>query len=157
MLDGVLLRKLVDSALPHELSFAWTRITADQGRGGVEALAARIGQELPILTISYKTTSSSSRILTQLTVGIVEMSRDAPHGGELHPDGDEFVCVLSGSVSVTIDSAPEPMTLRAGEGCLIPQGEWHRVHLLEPTRLLHITPGPHGAHRPVQAPTAGAR
>ena len=87
-----------------------------------------------------------------LTVGIVEMSRDAPHGGEMHPDGDEFVCVLSGSVSVTIDSAPEPVTLRAGEGCLIPQGEWHRVHLLEPTRLLHITPGPRGAHRPVRIP-----
>lgn len=95
--------------------------------------------------------------LDGLTVGIVEMSRDAPHGGELHPDGDEFVCVLSGSVSVTIDSAPEPMVLHAGEGCLIPQGEWHRVHLLEPTRLLHITPGPRGAHRPVQAQTAAAR
>ena len=87
-----------------------------------------------------------------LTVGIVEMSRDAPHGGEMHPDGDEFVCVLSGSVSVTIDSVPEPVTLLAGEGCLIPQGEWHRVHLLEPTRLLHITPGPGGAHRPVRTP-----
>lgn len=91
-------------------------------------------------------------LLDGLTVGIVEMSRDAPHGGEMHPDGDEFVCVLSGSVSVTIDSTPEPMMLRAGEGCLIPQGEWHRVHLLEPTRLLHITPGPRSAHRPVRAP-----
>lgn len=87
-----------------------------------------------------------------LTVGIIEMSRDAPHGGEMHPDGDEFVCVLSGSVSVTIDSAPEPLTLRAGEGCLIPQGEWHRVHLLEPTRLLHITPGPRGVHRSLATP-----
>jgi len=84
-----------------------------------------------------------------LTVGIVEMSRDAPHGGEMHPDGDEFVCVLTGSVSVTIDSAAEPITLGPGEACLIPQGEWHRVHLLEPTRLLHITPGPRGAHRPL--------
>ena len=87
-----------------------------------------------------------------LTVGIVEMSGDAPHGGEMHPDGDEFVCVLSGSVSVLIDSAAEPVMLRAGEGCLIPRGEWHRVHLLEPTRLLHITPGPGGAHRPVRDP-----
>lgn len=86
-----------------------------------------------------------------LTVGIVEMSRDAPHDGEMHPDGDEFVCVLAGSVSVTIDSMPESITLRAGEACLIPRGEWHRVHLLEPTRLLHITPGPRGEHRPVRA------
>jgi quercetin dioxygenase-like cupin family protein len=86
-----------------------------------------------------------------LTVGIVEMTRDAPHGGEMHPDGDEFVCVLAGSVSVTSDSASEPITLGPGEACVIPRGEWHRVHLLEPTRLLHITPGPRGAHRPVSA------
>lgn len=88
-----------------------------------------------------------------LTVGIVEMSRDAPHGGEMHPDGDEFVCVLAGSVSVTIESAPDPIALGPGEACLIPQGEWHRVHLLETTRLLYITPGPRGAHRPLHAAT----
>ncbi|MGH8219496.1 MAG: cupin domain-containing protein [Steroidobacteraceae bacterium] len=86
-----------------------------------------------------------------LTVGIVELTRDPPHGGEMHPDGDELVCVLSGSVRVTVDSTPEPITLAPGEACLIPQGEWHRIHLLEPTRLLHITPGPRGAHRPIRA------
>ncbi len=92
-----------------------------------------------------------------LTIGIVALSRDPPHGGEMHPDGDEFVCVLAGSVSVTIDSAPEPITLGPGEACIIPKGEWHRVHLLEPTRLLHITPGPGGAHRPVPAARTAAR
>jgi quercetin dioxygenase-like cupin family protein len=92
-----------------------------------------------------------------LTVGIVDLSRDPPHGGEMHPDGDEFVCVLVGSVSVMIDSASKPITLGPGEACLIPQGEWHRIHLLEPTRLLHITPGPGGEHRPVRAATPADR
>ena len=43
VLDGVLQGKLVDSAPSREVGYAWTRITADQGRGRMEALAARIG------------------------------------------------------------------------------------------------------------------
>jgi AraC-like DNA-binding protein len=43
VLDSVLQRELVDSALPREVGFAWARITAEQGRGRVEALATRIG------------------------------------------------------------------------------------------------------------------
>ncbi len=27
--------------------------------------------------------------------------------------------------------------------------EWHKVHVLEKTQLLHITPGPNGDHRPL--------
>ena len=30
-----------------------------------------------------------------MTLGIVTMDRDAPHGGEMHPDGDEILCVIS--------------------------------------------------------------
>lgn len=43
VLDGVLQRKLVDSEVRREVGYAWARITADQGRGRVEALAGRIG------------------------------------------------------------------------------------------------------------------
>ncbi len=87
-----------------------------------------------------------------LLVGVADMRRDPPHNGELHPDGDELIFVLSGRVSVTVDSSPsDPLELRPGEACIIPKGEWHRVHLEEPTRLLHITPGPNGDHRPLQA------
>jgi hypothetical protein len=31
----------------------------------------------------------------------------------------------------------------------VPKGEWHRVHVLEKTQLIHITPGPNGDHRPL--------
>jgi transposase len=41
-----------------------------------------------------------------MTVGIVTMEHDAPHGGEVHPDGDEVLYVISGGVSVTSDSNP---------------------------------------------------
>ena len=85
-----------------------------------------------------------------MTVGIVSMSSDAPHAGEIHPDGDEILYVIAGRVTVTGESAPDtPLELGAGEACIVTKGEWHRVHLLEPTQLIHITPGPRGGHRPL--------
>jgi quercetin dioxygenase-like cupin family protein len=85
-----------------------------------------------------------------VTVGIVDVTRDAPHGGEVHPDGDEILYVVSGRLRVTGDSAPDaPLELGPGDACIVPKGEWHRVTLLEPARLIHITPGPRGDHRPL--------
>ena len=85
-----------------------------------------------------------------MTVGIISMSASAPHGGEVHPDGDELLYVISGRLAVHADSAPEqPVLLQAGEGCIVPAGEWHRVEILEPTQLLYMTPGPNGDHRPL--------
>ena len=88
-------------------------------------------------------------------VGVADMTRDPPHDGERHPDGDEFIVILSGRVTVTVESAPnDSLELGPGDACIIPKGEWHRVHLLQPTRLLHITPGPNGDHRPLPAARA---
>ncbi len=85
-----------------------------------------------------------------MTVGIITLTDDAPHGGEIHPDGDEILYIVSGSLQVTGESHPnETVELHAGEGCVVPRGEWHRVHVLEKTQLIHITPGPNGAHRPI--------
>lgn len=84
-----------------------------------------------------------------MTVGIVTMERDAPHGGEVHPDGDEILYLISGALSVTSDSNPgQSLRLEPGDACIVEKGEWHQVHVLEKARLLHITPGPNGDHRP---------
>lgn len=83
------------------------------------------------------------------TLGIVRMAASAPHGGEMHPDGDEILYVITGRVRVTGDSAPEsPLELGPGQACIVPAGEWHTVDVLEPVQLVHLTPGPGGAHRP---------
>lgn len=85
-----------------------------------------------------------------MTVGIITITEDAPHGGEVHPDGDEILYVISGGLRVTAESDPSAcVELRAGEACIVPRGEWHRVHVLEKTQLIHITPGPRGDHRPL--------
>ena len=94
--------------------------------------------------------------LPGMTLGIIEMENDPPHGGEMHPDGDELLCVLKGRVRVECDSAPgDPTELGPGDACIIPQGEWHQVRILEPVQLLHVTPGPRGDHRPPDESRAG--
>ena len=85
-----------------------------------------------------------------MTVGIITMEHDAPHGGEIHPDGDELLYVISGRLSVSSDSDPDhPIELSAGEACVVKKGEWHKVSILEKTTLIHMTPGPNGDHRPL--------
>ena len=84
-----------------------------------------------------------------LTVGIVTLEHTPPHGGEVHPDGDEILYLISGKVRVTGDSDPgNPLELSNGQSCLIKAGEWHQVEILEKTQLVYITPGPNGDHRP---------
>jgi len=86
-------------------------------------------------------------------VGLADLTQDPPHRGERHPDGDELVLVVSGRATVTLESAPAaPLELGPGEACVIPMGEWHRIHPIEPTRLVYITPGPRSEHRPLQQP-----
>lgn len=86
-----------------------------------------------------------------MTVGIQMITEDAPHGGEMHPDGDELLYVISGRFRVTGDSEPNaPIELGPGEACIVPRGEWHLVSVLEPGQLVNITPGPRGDHRPLK-------
>ena len=85
-----------------------------------------------------------------MSVGFLTLTEDAPHNGEMHPDGDEILIVVSGRVRVLCDSNPGgELLLGPGDACIVPRGEWHKVSVLEETRLMHITPGPHGEHRPL--------
>ena len=85
-----------------------------------------------------------------MTIGIVTMDHDAPHGGEVHPDGDEILFVISGKLRVTGESEPNAaIELGPGQACIVRKGEWHRVSVLERTQLIHVTPGPNGDHRPL--------
>jgi mannose-6-phosphate isomerase-like protein (cupin superfamily) len=107
-----------------------------------------ISRDLSMTTVEHR--AGPPPCCEGLTVGIADMTRDPPHNGELHPDGDELIYIISGKVRVVGDSAPgHPCELGPGDMCIVPRGEWHRVHLLEPTRLMHITPGPRGQHRAI--------
>ena len=86
-----------------------------------------------------------------LTVGAPELTGDAPHDGEMHPDGDELLFLVSGAVTLKLE-LPEGdrlLELDAGDAAVVPQGVWHKITLKEPGRLVHITPGPRGEARPL--------
>jgi len=88
-----------------------------------------------------------------MTVGIQTASENAPHDGEMHPDGDEILYVASGRMRLAGDSDPDaPIELGPGDACIVRKGEWHRLSVVEPALLVHITPGPRGEHRPPRDP-----
>jgi len=86
------------------------------------------------------------------TIGAPFMTRNAPHSGEMHPDADEVLFLISGRVDVHLeeDGKDNVVEVKAGDALVVPRGVWHRVVLREPSRLLHITPGPHGERRPLR-------
>jgi mannose-6-phosphate isomerase-like protein (cupin superfamily) len=85
------------------------------------------------------------------TIGAPMLTGDAPHAGEVHPDGDEVLFLVSGAITVHLElpSGDRTVDMTAGETLVVPKGVWHRIHLREPGRLVHITPGPRGDHRPL--------
>jgi mannose-6-phosphate isomerase-like protein (cupin superfamily) len=90
------------------------------------------------------------------TIGTVpHLDGASPHGGEVHPDGDEFLYVVRGAVEVILDDGDEAgvgtetkVLLRAGDAYIVPRGVWHQLETIEPSYLVHVTPGPNGGHRP---------
>lgn len=86
-----------------------------------------------------------------LTIGAPRMTREPPHAGEMHPDGDELLFLISGRVTVVLEDQEPPrrVDLTAGQALIVPRGVWHRVLLAEPSQILHVTPGPGGEHRPL--------
>ena len=86
------------------------------------------------------------------TIGVARMTHSPPtHGGEVHPDGDEILYLISGEAEITLEETDErKIVIKAGQAFVVPQGIWHRVRCNKPEDLLHITPGPGGSHRPAQ-------
>lgn len=63
---------------------------------------------------------------------------------ERHPDGDEFVHVITGEVAFLLDDEQEQRSvhLASGDATVVPQGAWHRAVLHRPSTLLFVTPTP---------------
>jgi mannose-6-phosphate isomerase-like protein (cupin superfamily) len=86
-----------------------------------------------------------------LTIGAPRITGDAPHDGEVHPDGDELLFLISGAVTVTLElgGGDRVVELGAGEAVVVPKGVWHKITMRDPGQLIHITPGPKGDARPL--------
>ena len=62
---------------------------------------------------------------------------------EMHPAGDEIVCLLSGAIDMVLEEGhgERVVPLEAGQTCIVPQGVWHRAVVREPGDTRHITRG----------------
>ena len=84
------------------------------------------------------------------TFGVATMTENSPHDGEMHPDGDEVLYLIDGKVRVTLETDPvQVLEMMPGDGAVVPQGVWHKVDILEPSRIVYLTPGPGGEYRPL--------
>lgn len=85
-----------------------------------------------------------------MTMGVATMSENSPHGGEMHPDGDEVLYLISGQVNVVFEDEDfKDVLMNPGDGLVVPRGVWHRVDILEISQIFYATPGPGGEIRPL--------
>ena len=63
---------------------------------------------------------------------------------ERHPNGDEIVQILKGSVTLTLITAAgeEKLDLKAGMIAIVPQGAWHQFHAPDGVTIMTTTPQP---------------
>lgn len=61
---------------------------------------------------------------------------------EMHPAGDELVCLLSGRASFEFEGRGIVAELSVpGTFVIVPRATWHTVHTKVATKMLFITPG----------------
>ena len=111
---------------PTDLSTTFLHLTRD---GGIEEIVSR-GPGHPDV---------EGRL-----AGEARMKRSPPHGGEMHPDGDELLYLIEGNLDVSLDApggGQQTVSLTSGDAFVVPRGVWHRVIVKEPCRLLFLTPG----------------
>ncbi|ANP52983.1 oxalate decarboxylase/phosphoglucose isomerase-like protein (cupin superfamily) [Streptomyces griseochromogenes] len=63
---------------------------------------------------------------------------------EMHPEAEEAVCCLTGSVRLYLRPASpggiqDMVRLQAGHAVIVPRGRWHRLELDAPSDLMSIT------------------
>lgn len=76
-------------------------------------------------------------------------------GWEMHPDGDETLTLLTGRVSVVLETGAgeEIIPLSPMRACIVPAGAWHRMIIHEPSEVIFVTPAEQTRHRPYEGNT----
>jgi uncharacterized cupin superfamily protein len=71
---------------------------------------------------------------------------------EMHPAGEELVCLLSGQVDLVLeqDGIENVVQLStSGSYVLVPRGTWHTARVHTPSSMLFMTPGEGTQNRPL--------
>ena len=70
----------------------------------------------------------------------------------MHPNGDEFVFLISGKVESVMEHDGQEKVLsleQSGSYVIIPRATWHTVRVRASSTMLFITPGEGTQNRPV--------
>ena len=63
---------------------------------------------------------------------------------EMHPKGDELVCLIQGDIDFVLRIAGQDQVIRVSEPgsyVVVPKGVWHTARPHAPNKMLFITPG----------------
>lgn len=69
---------------------------------------------------------------------------------EMHPSGDEIVCLLSGAAVFVLETAEGPKSFelsKSGDYVIVPKHTWHTAKANGPCSMLFITAGEGTQHR----------
>jgi mannose-6-phosphate isomerase-like protein (cupin superfamily) len=69
---------------------------------------------------------------------------------EMHPHGDEIVCLLAGAVTFQLEGKEGTEEIELNEDgayVIVPKGTWHAAKVRRPSRMLFITAGEGTQHR----------
>jgi mannose-6-phosphate isomerase-like protein (cupin superfamily) len=69
---------------------------------------------------------------------------------EMHPNGDEFVYLLTGAIDMLLEQekGTRILEIRGSGAMVVPRGVWHTTKVHAPSRMLHVTLGSGTQHRP---------
>jgi hypothetical protein len=131
-----------DAAQPYSLSSTYLRLRSDVTieaiRGDATFWPRLMSGQLGDFHNEYLVTT-------------FEYSADWTHW-EMHPLGDEIVCLLSGEALMILERDAVEQHIRlesAGQFVLVPKSTWHTAKVSAPCRMLFITAGEGTQHRPL--------
>ncbi len=80
-----------------------------------------------------------------------EFTTDWP-SWEMHPNGDEFVYLLEGSIELLLEESVglKSHSLQDTGAVIVPRGVWHTAKVRSPSRVLHVTLGGGTETRPAK-------
>ena len=86
------------------------------------------------------------------TSRLVSLVRSEMHwpNWEMHPKGDEVISLVSGAMTLFVETARgvESIRLNPGQTVVVPTGAWHTADVHEPGDALYITLGAGTQQRP---------
>ena len=115
-------------------------------KDGADAVPVAVGGDF-WATIGSCTDLHNGRLVTLFHI----QSTDEWVHWEMHPAGDEVVCLLSGAIDLILQEGEweRILELRSRAAGIIPRGVWHRAIVHTPSDVLFITRGAGTQLRPI--------